>query len=297
MSAAPERAGRLLRAAQGQAPAGRPGRTRSRPLLPRLRLPAAGPVDPAALFPDAGDASRLEIGFGGGEHLAAQARAEPADRLHRLRAVRQRRRQAAARDRGEQAATTSASGTGTRPSCCRGSPPASLDRVYLLYPDPWPKRRQRKRRFVSDETLAALARVVRPGGACRFATDIDDYAGWDARPGPALARLALDRRGDPTTGAALGGLARHPLRGQGLGAGPQARLPALRADLNTERGLAHSVKPPTPAHGWPSTSSARQDRPLVGANAAARPGPDDQAIPAHAPAGRPARRSASHSGR
>ena len=57
-------------------------------------------------------------------------------------------------------------------------PPASLDRVHLLFPDPWPKRRQRKRRFVSDGSLAALARIVRPGGEFRFATDIDDYAGW-----------------------------------------------------------------------------------------------------------------------
>jgi tRNA (guanine-N7-)-methyltransferase len=57
-------------------------------------------------------------------------------------------------------------------------PPACLDRVYLLYPDPWPKRRQRKRRFVSDEALGSLARVMRPGAEFRFATDIDDYAGW-----------------------------------------------------------------------------------------------------------------------
>jgi tRNA (guanine-N7-)-methyltransferase len=57
-------------------------------------------------------------------------------------------------------------------------PQAALGRVFLLYPDPWPKRRQRKRRFVSDESLAALARVMRSGAELRFATDIDDYAGW-----------------------------------------------------------------------------------------------------------------------
>ncbi|MEX7226997.1 tRNA (guanosine(46)-N(7))-methyltransferase TrmB, partial [Pseudomonas aeruginosa] len=57
-------------------------------------------------------------------------------------------------------------------------PDASLARVYLLYPDPWPKRRQRKRRFVSDESLAEIARVLRPGGLFRFASDIDDYVGW-----------------------------------------------------------------------------------------------------------------------
>ena len=55
---------------------------------------------------------------------------------------------------------------------------AAFSRIYLLYPDPWPKRRQHKRRFVSDSNVAALARVLRPGGEVRFATDIDDYAGW-----------------------------------------------------------------------------------------------------------------------
>jgi tRNA (guanine-N7-)-methyltransferase len=57
-------------------------------------------------------------------------------------------------------------------------PDASLGRVFLLFPDPWPKRRQRKRRFISDESLAALAGVMRSGAELRFATDIDDYAGW-----------------------------------------------------------------------------------------------------------------------
>jgi len=66
-------------------------------------------------------------------------------------------------------------------------PPASLDQAVLLYPDPWPKRRQRKRRFLSDETLDLLARVLRPGADLRFATDIDDYAGW------ALARVLRSR--------------------------------------------------------------------------------------------------------
>ena len=57
-------------------------------------------------------------------------------------------------------------------------PDACLDRVYILYPDPWPKRRQRKRRLVSDETLKELARVMRPGAELRFASDIDNYIGW-----------------------------------------------------------------------------------------------------------------------
>jgi tRNA (guanine-N7-)-methyltransferase len=57
-------------------------------------------------------------------------------------------------------------------------PAASLDEVYLLYPDPWPKTRHHKRRFVSPTTLAELARVIRPGGMFHFASDIEDYANW-----------------------------------------------------------------------------------------------------------------------
>ena len=55
---------------------------------------------------------------------------------------------------------------------------ASLGRVFLFFPDPWPKRRQRKRRFVSEENLVALASTMRRGAELRFATDIDDYSGW-----------------------------------------------------------------------------------------------------------------------
>lgn len=55
-------------------------------------------------------------------------------------------------------------------------PAASVDICYLLYPDPWPKRRHQGRRFVQPDTIAAMARAVRPGGELRVATDIADYA-------------------------------------------------------------------------------------------------------------------------
>ena len=58
-----------------------------------------------------------------------------------------------------------------------------LARIDLLYPDPWPKRRHWKRRFIQDETLKRLARILRHGGELRFATDIGDYAAY------ALARV------------------------------------------------------------------------------------------------------------
>jgi tRNA (guanine-N7-)-methyltransferase len=57
-------------------------------------------------------------------------------------------------------------------------PKESIGQVHLLYPDPWPKRRHWKRRFVQDDSVAAIARVVRPGGLFRFASDIPDYVAW-----------------------------------------------------------------------------------------------------------------------
>jgi tRNA (guanine-N7-)-methyltransferase len=56
--------------------------------------------------------------------------------------------------------------------------PASLSRVFILYPDPWPKKRHNKRRFVNLETLDLLARALKPGGELRFASDIPDYIAW-----------------------------------------------------------------------------------------------------------------------
>ncbi|TXM88164.1 tRNA (guanine(46)-N(7))-methyltransferase TrmB, partial [Methylobacterium sp. WL116] len=135
---------------------------------------------PATLFPGLAQGPSevwLEIGFGGGEHLAAQAAAHPEIGIigaepfvngvaKLLRAVDERALRNV-RIRDEDVSPLLAA-----------LPDASLARVYLLYPDPWPKRRQRKRRFVSDESLAEIARVLRPGGLFRFASDIDDYVGW-----------------------------------------------------------------------------------------------------------------------
>jgi tRNA (guanine-N7-)-methyltransferase len=143
-------------------------------LLPGLR-PPTGPFDPRALMPAA--EVWLEIGFGGGEHLAAQATRNPRTGIigaepfvngvvKLLRAV----------DDGALRNVRVWDEDAT--ALLAALPDASLTRVYLLYPDPWPKRRQRKRRFVSDASLAEIARVLKPGGLFRFASDIDDYAGW-----------------------------------------------------------------------------------------------------------------------
>jgi len=145
-------------------------------LLPAIRV-VPGSDLPGQFANPAARETWLEIGFGGGEHLAAQARTrrdvnfigcEPfVNGMAKLLATIQQERLDNIRVWDDDV-------TKLLPAL----PDASFDRVYILYPDPWPKRRQRKRRLVSDEMLAMLARVMKPGGELRFASDIDDYIGW-----------------------------------------------------------------------------------------------------------------------
>ena len=100
-------------------------------------------------------------------------------------------------------------------------PAASVGRVFLLYPDPWPKARHARRRFASRENLALLAPAVAPGAELRAATDIHAYAEH------ALAEAAAspDWRLVSDSADALGGLAGDALRGQGAEGGAAAALP------------------------------------------------------------------------
>ncbi len=147
--------------------------------LPRVEIapealprPALFPFDPREVW--------LEIGFGSGEHMIEQAKASPDVGLigcepflngvaaalsgierEKLMNVRLRR--------------------GDAQALVEAAPDAFFSRVFILYPDPWPKRRHHKRRVVSDAMVEALARILKRGGELRFATDIDDYAGWTLR--------------------------------------------------------------------------------------------------------------------
>jgi tRNA (guanine-N7-)-methyltransferase len=148
-------------------------------LLPRLALmlDQPPPNNLAQMFSRAVEAVRLEIGFGGGEHLIAQARAQLATGFIGCEPfVNGMAKILASIDAG--AIDNIRLYAGDAVDLLAWLPDASLIEVDLLYPDPWPKRRHWKRRFVQDRTVAMLARVLRPGGLFRFATDIADYAAW-----------------------------------------------------------------------------------------------------------------------
>lgn len=149
--------------------------------------PERKPVDPGALFPDHKDLW-LEIGFGGGEHLVAQA--------------------AAHKDVGFIGAEPFINGVAMLLAKIKASdidnlvihpgdvrdlfdvlPKASVGRAFLLYPDPWPKARHHRRRFVTPEHLDPLAEVMKPGAILRVATDIEDYVRqtlWELERHPAF---------------------------------------------------------------------------------------------------------------
>jgi tRNA (guanine-N7-)-methyltransferase len=147
-------------------------------LLPRLavKLHQPPPADLRSLFPNAEDI-RLEIGFGGGEHLIAAAQANPMSGFIGSEPFLNGMAKALAAIETQQIGNIRLY-FGDATELLAWLPPASLDRIDLLYPDPWPKRRHWKRRFVQDAIVMQLARILRPGGEFRFATDIAGYACW-----------------------------------------------------------------------------------------------------------------------
>jgi tRNA (guanine-N7-)-methyltransferase len=147
-------------------------------LLPRIALPdpKVGPIDPRSLMPGAREVW-FEVGFGGGEHLAAQAEGHPDVLIIGcepfLNGVA-----SALRHVNERGLSNVRLYAGDAREVLAAFPKASLDRVFILFPDPWPKTRHHKRRFIQAETVDALARVLKPGGGLRFVTDWRDYAAW-----------------------------------------------------------------------------------------------------------------------
>lgn len=147
-------------------------------LLPTLELDlSSGALAPEAVFARPYREWRMEIGFGDGARLINEASSHPhvgyigcepflngvAKALSAL---------------DEKCLENVRLRSGDARDLLAALPASCLDRIEILYPDPWPKRRHRKRRIISDEFLTAVARALKPGGQLRFATDIDDYCGW-----------------------------------------------------------------------------------------------------------------------
>jgi tRNA (guanine-N7-)-methyltransferase len=173
------------------------GRQRSHPLgprqllllaetLPRLRFDATSAADPRAAFVPRPDALWIEIGFGGGEHALALAAANPAAGLIACEVFENGICSLLTRvvpEGGE--ATAELPGNlrvwddDARP-LLRILPDASVAKLFLMFPDPWPKARHAKRRFVHPALLPEIARVVAPGGEWRIASDDLTYQAWVA---------------------------------------------------------------------------------------------------------------------
>ncbi len=145
-------------------------------LLPKLRLDLETPP-PASLpelFPGPALQVWLEIGFGAGEHLAWQAEANPQTGFIGCEPFIN----GVAKLLGEVEEKNFANiriWDGDAREVLDWLEDASLDRVFILYPDPWPKTRHHKRRLVSPQTLTTLARVMKPGAQLRIGSDITDY--------------------------------------------------------------------------------------------------------------------------
>jgi tRNA (guanine-N7-)-methyltransferase len=119
----------------------------------------------------------LEIGFGGGEHLAHQARLHPGTSIIGCEPYVNGIAGLLKSIYDEKLDNIRVYPDDVR-KLLEHLPESSLSRVFILYPDPWPKARHHKRRLISKEFLDALARVMKPGAELRLATDHADYATW-----------------------------------------------------------------------------------------------------------------------
>ena len=158
----------------------RPGQRKAlETALPALLLDLSEPPPPhlTAIFPALVDNVAIEIGFGGGEHLLSEARAHPEIGFIGIEPFESGLAKAVtaiARENIRNVRLFNEDAT----LLLDWAPPSSVTRIDLLFPDPWPKKRHAKRRFISPQNLDRIVRALRPGGRFRFATDVENYAEW-----------------------------------------------------------------------------------------------------------------------
>lgn len=154
--------------------------------LPRLRFDLARAADPLAAFAPRPEWLWLEVGFGGGEHALTQVQAHPRTGLIASEVYENGICSLLAK-----LVTEGAEADGPLPpnlrlwpddarTLIRALPAASLDGLVLMFPDPWPKARHSRRRFVHPANVVELARVIKPGGVWRIASDDPVYQAWTA---------------------------------------------------------------------------------------------------------------------
>lgn len=154
--------------------------------LPRIRFEMADASAPRASFTSDLDELWLEVGFGGGEHASAQVEANPRVGLIACEVFELGLCSILSRIAPEDAEATCPLPGNLRlfdddaRTLIRALPDGCLHRVFLMFPDPWPKSRHAKRRFVHPALLADLARVLVPGGEWRIASDDPTYQAWVA---------------------------------------------------------------------------------------------------------------------
>jgi tRNA (guanine-N7-)-methyltransferase len=150
--------------------------------LPGLLIDLTGPAPDrlVALFPVPVDEIRLEIGFGGGEHLLHEARSNPQIGFIGVEPFQNGLAKAVAAI-GRDGIRNVRLFNEDAVRLLDWLPAGSLTRVDLLYPDPWPKTRHWKRRFIQRDNVARIARCLQAGGSFRFATDVPAYVTWTVR--------------------------------------------------------------------------------------------------------------------
>lgn len=147
-------------------------------LLPRVavQIPESGLIDLAALFPGAEDFA-LEVGFGGGEHLAWQAARAPRTGFIGAEPFLNGVAKLLAHIESDNLQNIRVLHGDARP-LIEALPAARFSRIFVLHPDPWPKKRHFKRRMVSPWFFVEAARLLKSGGIFRVASDIPDYVRW-----------------------------------------------------------------------------------------------------------------------